>query len=300
MKPAILHHPDFQANIAVGHRFPMGKYGLIAQYLMEDGLAHPGGFVIPEPVEFDMAAHAHDPSYVAQVFQANVDTRISREIGFDINQSVSTRARLSSGATLLAGQLALDNGLATSTAGGSHHARRNQGAGFCVFNDVAIATANLLSQGMVNRVLIFDCDVHQGNGTAEIFFNDHRVKTVSIHGEKNYPTRKIASDLDIGLPDGTGDQPYLETLSSALEQSIREFQPDLVFYNAGVDPHHEDRLGRLSLSNDGLEQRDRTVIRFFRERGIALAGVQGGGYSNDIEAVARRHTIIHHVAAEFA
>ena len=278
----------------------MGKYGLIANMLLQDGLIEAGGFIIPEPIEFDAACHAHDPEYVRQVFQANVEPHIAREIGFDVNESVSMRARLSSGATLKAGQLALQKGIATSTAGGSHHARKNRGAGFCVFNDVAIAALNLLALGEVKKILVLDCDVHQGDGTAEIFASDNRVATISIHSEKNYPVRKARSDLDIGLPDDTGDKAYLETLAVALEKGMKMVSPDLVFYNAGVDPHINDRLGRLALSSDGLADRDRMAVSFFRQRDIPLAAVQGGGYSSDAEEVARRHTIIHHVASEFA
>ena len=294
-----MHHPDFQADIGHGHRFPMGKYGLIARYLVADGLIHPEHFWVPEPVEFDEAARAHDPNYVRTVFQADLAPAIAREIGFYVNESVARRARLSSGATLLAGRLALKNGIATSTAGGSHHARWSQGAGFCVFNDVAIAAANILAAGEARQIMVFDCDVHQGDGTADIFRNDPRVTTVSIHNEKNYPVRKIASDLDVGLEDGLEDTAYLECLQDVLARLETFAPPELVFYNAGVDPHRDDRLGRLSLSDQGLAERDRRVIGHFRERNIPLAGVQGGGYSNNVEEVARRHTILHHVAAEF-
>ena len=300
MSLAVLHHPDFQADLSQGHRFPMGKYRLIAKFLVEDGLIAPGEFIVPEPIEFDQAVLAHDADYVRQVFTASVDGRIAREIGFDISPAVAMRARLSSGASLLAGKLALERGIATSTAGGSHHARRAQGAGFCVFNDVGVAAANLLSAGKAKRILVFDCDVHQGDGTADIFRSEERVTTVSIHSEKNYPVRKVASTLDIGLPDDVGDDAYLEVLQDALPRAIAFGAPDLVFYNAGVDPHEDDRLGRLALSSEGLARRDRTVIGFFRRHGIPVACVQGGGYSSDAAEAARRHTIIHHVAAEFA
>ncbi|MCB1386956.1 MAG: histone deacetylase [Nitratireductor sp.] len=300
MTLAVLHHPDFQADLAPGHRFPMAKYGLIARYLVEDGLLAASDFVQPEPVEFDQAARAHDPAYVRQVFDARVDGRIAREIGFDVSPAVARRARLSSGASLAAGRLALALGIATSTAGGSHHARRTQGAGFCVFNDVAIAAANLIAGGEARRILVFDCDVHQGDGTADIFRGDRRVVTVSIHNEKNYPLRKIASDLDVGLPDHVRDDAYLETVQDTLDRALAFGLPDLVFYNAGVDPHGDDRLGRLALTDEGLARRDRAVIGFFRQRAIPVACVQGGGYSSDVAEIARRHTIVHHVAAEFA
>ncbi len=234
-----------------------------------------------------------------QVFTANVEPAISREIGFDVNPSVAMRARLSSGATLAAARLALQEGVATSTAGGSHHAGRDQGRGFCVFNDVAIAAANLIADGDARQIMIVDCDVHQGDGTAEIFAGNDRVTTISIHNEKNYPARKKPSDLDLGLADGLEDAGYLKLLAEALEQASDFPKPDVVFYNAGVDVHRDDRLGRLSMSDEGIVRRDRAVISYFTKKGIPVAAVQGGGYSNDVEAVARRHTIIHHVAAEF-
>ncbi len=296
---AIFHHPDFRAQIAVNHRFPMGKYGLIARLLVEDGLIAPGGFQVPEAIEFDMATLAHTAAYARQVFIGQVPPQVSREIGFDVNASVAMRARLSSGATLAAGRMALEKGIATSTAGGSHHAGPDRGRGFCVFNDVGIAAANLLAAGDVRQILVFDCDVHQGDGTAEIFARDPRVTTISIHNEKNYPVRKKASDLDIGLEDGLEDEAYLTKLDETLER-VAEFRtPDLVFYNAGVDVHRNDRLGRLSMTGRGIAERDRRVIGHFNARGIPLVAVQGGGYSQDVEAVARRHTIIHHVAKEF-
>ncbi len=300
MALAIVHHKDFQADLAPGHRFPMGKYGAIIRLLRQDGLISDAQSLQPEAIEFDAATHAHTADYVRQVFASNVDPLIVREIGFPVNETVSRRARLSAAATLLAGRTALERGVATSTAGGSHHARRQKGAGFCVFNDVAIASTNLLASGDVRHIMVFDCDVHQGDGTAEIFTGESRVTTISIHNQKNYPVRKVPSDLDINLADGIEDQAYLNTLADTLERSTSFATPDLVFYNAGVDPHRDDRLGRLALSDDGLARRDRTVLRFFRDRSIPVTAVQGGGYSTDVETVARRHTIIHHVASEFA
>lgn len=277
----------------------MGKYGLIAQYLQQDGLIEADGFCVPEPVEFDTATHAHTADYARQVFTAKVRPDITREIGFEVNPSVAMRARLSSGSTLAAGRSALQVGLSTSTAGGSHHAGADRGRGFCVFNDVAIAAANMLATGEVRQIMVVDCDVHQGDGTAEIFARDPRVTTVSIHNEKNYPVRKKPSDLDISLADGLEDDAYLAVVDETLEELGKFRTPDLVFYNAGVDVHAEDRLGRLSLSDKGIAERDRRVIAHFNSRGIPLAAVQGGGYSNDAGDVARRHTIVHHVASEF-
>ena len=201
---------------------------------------------------------------------------------------------------MLAARLALEHGIACNAAGGSHHARRDQGAGFCTFNDVGVAALLLLAERLVERVLVVDLDVHQGDGTADIFGGDPRVFTFSMHGERNYPVRKIASDLDIGLPDGTEDGAYLETLRDVLPTVTARSAPDLVFYNAGVDPHFADRLGRMKLTDVGLRERDRTVIGHFRERGIPLCGVIGGGYSADVAALAERHAILFEVAAELS
>lgn len=299
MRLPIVHHSGFQAELAPGHRFPMPKYRLIAELLVADGLLAQEDFIEPEPAEFDLVAHAHDPRYVGEVFRAAVDPVISKQIGFAVTPPVAMRARLSSGSTLLAARIAMETGIATSTAGGSHHAKRHAGAGFCVFNDVAVAASAMLADGTLRSALVFDCDVHQGDGTAEIFRFDDRVKTVSIHSEKNFPTRKEQSDIDVGLPDRVRDEAYLEVLDDTLQRSLGLIAADIVFYNAGVDPHEDDRLGRLALTSEGIRKRDRMVIARFRERGIPVVCVQGGGYSKDPMEAARRHTIVHHVAAEF-
>ncbi|MCB1461457.1 MAG: histone deacetylase [Nitratireductor sp.] len=300
MSLAVVHNPVFQVNFPEGRRFPMPKSGAIAELLVAEGIVAEGGFHLPGPASADWIALAHDRRYVDQVLAASVPDEISRLIGFRIDGTMAERARHSGAGTVLAARLALEEGIACSTAGGSHHAKRTHGAGFCVFNDVGIAASLLLAEGLVGTALVFDCDVHQGDGTAEIFRDDKRVATVSIHAEKNYPTRKEESDLDVGLPDDTGDETYLEALKDTLERSIELIAPDIVFYNAGVDPHRDDRLGRLALSDAGLGERDRRVLGFFRERGIPVAGVMGGGYGSEIGEVAHRHAILHRVASEFA
>lgn len=299
MPLAIVHNPFFQAELARDHRFPMPKYRRIAEILVEDGLVERQAFHAPGPAPASWVSLAHERRYVDQVFAAEVPDDIARLIGFRVSESVAQRARHASAGTVMTARLALAEGLAVSTAGGSHHARRSHGAGFCVFNDVGVAASLLLLEGEIGSALVFDCDVHQGDGTAEIFADEPRVKTVSIHGEKNYPVRKEVSDLDVALPDGVRDQAYLEILDDTLQRSLDLLRPDIVFYNAGVDPHENDRLGRLGLTDAGLAERDRRVIGFFREAGIALAGVMGGGYSSDIDEIARRHTILHRVASEF-
>ena len=299
MSLPIVHHPAFDALFDAAHRFPMSKFSRLAEILVEDGVVAPGGFRVPAPASADLLERAHDADYVRQVLTQSVPAAIEKAIGFAVDERVTMRSICACGGTLLTARLALEIGLACNTAGGSHHASRAGGAGFSVFNDVAVAASLLLDEGAVGRVLILDCDVHQGDGTARIFDGDPLVFTVSIHGENNYPHEKARSDLDVPLPDGTKDATYLEALDSTLELIGARDSYDVVFYNAGVDPHHDDRLGRLALSDEGLAERDRRVIGFFRERGVPVACVIGGGYSRDIEALSRRHTIIHRVAAEF-
>lgn len=295
----IIHHPAYQAKIPEQHRFPMGKFAALMEYLRETGLAGDKNVFEPAPAPPSWLALAHDQTYVDQVLHGGLPDDIAKHIGFPMNASVAMRARCATGGTVLAGRLALEYGIAANTAGGSHHARRAQGAGFCVFNDVAVAIKVLIAEGLVHRVLIVDLDVHQGDGTAEIFSNDGSVFTFSLHGEKNYPDQKQSSDLDIGCRDGMADEDYLALVHDALPKLIERSQPDIVFYNAGVDPHEEDRLGRLSLSDEGLRARDDFVIHTVRDKNIPLACVIGGGYMRDIPRLAKRHAIIHHAAYDF-
>jgi acetoin utilization deacetylase AcuC-like enzyme len=298
MLPPIVHHPDYDAKFPPGHRFPMSKYKFLMSAIRERGLAGKDNLFVPAPAHASWLKLAHCATYVDQVTNAAVPRKIEREIGFPVDERVSRRARLAVSGTVLAARLALDQGIACNAAGGSHHARHSQGAGFCTFNDVAVAANVLLADGSAGRVAVVDLDVHQGDGTAQIFAGEDRVFTFSMHGERNYPVRKAHSDLDIGLPDQTTDESYLEILARALSEVLKRSRPDMVFYNAGVDPHRDDRLGRLSLSNNGLRKRDRYVLGFFREHGIPVCGVIGGGYSTDIEALAARHAILFETAAE--
>jgi acetoin utilization deacetylase AcuC-like enzyme len=300
MSLQIVHHPDYDANFPTTHRFPMGKYRLLMEELRTRGIVRADSLRVPTAASAASLRLAHDAAYVEQVLACAVPPGIEREIGFPVNDRVSRRAQLASAGSVLAARLALDHGIACNTAGGSHHARRAQGAGFCTFNDVGVAASLLLAETDVEQILVVDLDVHQGDGTADIFRSEARVFTFSMHGERNYPASKIPSDLDIGLPDGTGDDSYMTILREALPVLDRRFRPDLVFYNAGVDPHHGDRLGRMALTDEGLRERDRTVIAHFRDRGIPVCGVIGGGYSSDDASVAARHAILFEVAAAFA
>jgi acetoin utilization deacetylase AcuC-like enzyme len=295
----IVSHPVYEAVLPNGHRFPMRKYGRLAEVVAEKGLAS-NGFVKPEEASAELIALAHDRAYVDRVFACSVPREIERRIGLPVTESVVRRARASAAGTLLAARLALQHGLAGSTAGGSHHGQRETGAGFCVFNDVAIAAKALHAEGAIQHALIVDLDVHQGDGTADCLRDEPDLFTFSMHAEKNYPVRKIPSDLDIGLPDSLEDDAYLEALRAHLPRLLDAVEPDLVFFNAGVDPHREDKLGRLALSDEGLRRRDDYVIEQARSRRIPLVAVIGGGYSMDIEALARRHAIIFEAMAAWS
>ena len=287
----VVFHPAYEAPLPEGHRFPMGKYGRLAETLRERGLV-PGGFLTPQPAGPDLIRLAHDATYVEQVVTATVPRAIERAIGLPVTESVAARSRASAGGTLRAARLALGHGLAGSTAGGSHHARRAGGAGFCVFNDVAVAALALRREGAIGRALIIDLDVHQGDGTADCLAREPELFTLSIHCERNYPHDKVPGDLDIGLPDGLDDAEYCAVLEARLPALVQNFAPDLIFYNAGVDPHRDDRLGRLCLTDAGLLARDRYVVGLAQSQRIPLCAVIGGGYGNDVDALAARHALV--------
>nr|WP_029030771.1 histone deacetylase [Salinarimonas rosea] len=295
--PPIVSHQHYEAPLPERHRFPMGKYGALRRALEAEGLV-PDGFVRPEPAEPEILALAHDPAYVEAVLTQSVAKDVERRIGLPIDAGVARRARSSVGGTLLAARLALEHGLSGSTAGGSHHARRAGGAGFCVFNDVAVAALALHREGAISRALVVDLDVHQGDGTADILAGVPDLVTLSVHAEKNYPVRKVPSDRDVPLPDGMEDDAYLATVAEHVPDMLARVAPDIVFYNAGVDPHREDRLGRLALSDEGLWRRDRFVVAQARRRAIPLVAVIGGGYGDDAEAIGRRHALVFRALAE--
>lgn len=285
----VVHHPDYVAPLPAGHRFPMSKYEAVVAALSADDTAGLFAWHDAPALDRDTVARAHEAAYVDQVFRLAVPADMERRIGFPVTQRVLTRARHASGGTLAAARLALALGVASNTAGGSHHAHPGFGAGFCVFNDVGIAARTLLDDGAVARVLVVDLDVHQGDGTAAMFAAEPRVFTFSMHCEANFPVRKAVSDLDIGLPPGTGDQAYLDRLAEALPTLLSRHRPNLVFYNAGVDVHAADRLGRLALSDAGIAARDRLVAETVLAAEVPLCTVMGGGYSDDVGAVAARH-----------
>ena len=284
---AVVHHPDYVAPLPPGHSFPMDKYGLFMAGLAASGAT----FEVhaPEPVPDAWFEAVHDPAYVAAVVGGTLTREQERRIGFPVTARMVRRSRLVSGGTRLAALLALERGFAVNSAGGSHHALPEGGAGYCIFNDLGVAAARLLAEGAAARILIVDLDVHQGDGTAAIFAEEPRVATFSMHAAKNFPVRKQVSTRDVELPDAMGDDAYLAVLADELPRLLDAHVPDLVLYQAGVDPHTDDRLGRLALSDAGLCARDDYVIRICRERGVPVAATLGGGYGADRAEVAARH-----------
>jgi len=296
---------QFVLQLPPGHRFPMEKYAMLrdalATQLPEVSLSQ------AHPATDGELAFAHAAAYVEGIDGGTLPASVYREIGFPWNPAMADRARRSVGATLSAARLALSQGVAANLAGGTHHAYADKGGGFCVFNDLVVASRVMQAEwGRTPRadkrplqVAIIDLDVHQGNGTAHIFQNDASVFTLSLHGEKNFPFRKEASDLDVALPDGCGDADYLVALENALETLDGSFAPGLVLYLAGADPHEGDRLGRLKLTEDGLLARDRRVFDWCWQRRLPCAFVMGGGYGKDLNDTVRVQTNTYRVALEY-
>ena len=279
----VVHHPSYVTEAPARSTYRWGKNGAIRDLLRAEGARI--AWHEPEPMERASLEAAHDPAYVAEVLGAAVPREKERRIGFPVTPAVALRAQTVPGGTYLAARLALAHGFAANTAGGSHHALADTGAGYCVFNDLAVAAHRLAAEG--RRVLIVDVDVHQGDGTAALTAGHPQIATYSIHAEKNFPVRKARSTLDVPLPDGVGDAVYLATLEETLAPLIAEVAPDVILYQAGVDPFAGDRLGRLALSEDGLVARERLVARL--ARGVPIASTVGGGYGDDVMAIARRH-----------
>ena len=280
---------QFVLSLPPGHRFPMPKYRLLRERL--EGLAGLEMRQAPAASDGELAL-AHTPAYVSAVSDGTLSTAQQREIGFPWSEAMVARARRSVGATIAAARAALASGLATNLAGGTHHASADKGAGYCVFNDVAVAARLMQAEwhrarhASLLRIAVIDLDVHQGNGTAAIFADDSSVFTLSMHGAKNFPFRKEPGDLDVELSDGCGDAEYLDALDAALAELWRRHEqapPGLIFYLAGADPHEGDRLGRLKLTTAGLAERDRRVLGAARERRIPIAMAMAGGYGRVIE-----------------
>ncbi len=275
----------FVLPLPEGHRFPMAKYALLREAVSGlRGLR----LQVPERATDDQLGRVHTPDYLRAVTTGELDRDAMRRIGFPWSPELVERSRRSVGGTLAAARAALEDGVAANLAGGTHHAFPGHGEGFCVFNDVAVAARDVLDGGRARRVAVLDLDVHQGNGTAAIFAGDDRVLTLSVHGQGNYPFRKEEGDLDIGLPDGAGDDAYLDAAHRALRIAVH-WSPDLLLYVAGADPWEGDALGRLAVTLDGLARRDVLVVETAEAEGIPLAVVMAGGYAPDPRDIARIH-----------
>jgi acetoin utilization deacetylase AcuC-like enzyme len=283
----VVHHPDYVAAAPARSTYRWNKNGLIRDLLLERG-THVA-WHLPEATPAGWLEAVHDEDYVAEVLEARVPREKERRIGFPVTAAVASRAAIVPHGTWLAACLALEHGFAANTAGGSHHALANTGAGFCVFNDLAVAATRLVDEGRVDRVLVVDCDVHQGDGTAALLAGRPEIATYSIHAEKNFPVRKARSTVDVPLADGIGDAAYLAMLETTLVPLLDDFRPHLILYQAGVDPFVGDRLGRLSLTLEGLTRREALVARLAIERRVPLASTVGGGYGDDALAIAERH-----------
>ena len=265
-----------------GHRFPSRKYDLLRQRIVSEGVLRPAELIEAEPASRGELLRAHTAEYVDAILDGSIDDKRMRRIGLPWSPELVARARASVGAQLAAAQAALVDGVSGALSGGTHHARRDEGAGYCVFNDIAVAARALLDEGAVARVAVVDLDVHQGDGTAAILGGEPRAYLLSLHGANNFPFRKVPSTVDVELPDGTGDAEYLAALNEVLP-ALFAFAPDLVFYQAGVDPLAEDKLGRLALTLEGLMARDRIVLDGCRARRIPVTLSLGGGYAQPIE-----------------
>jgi acetoin utilization deacetylase AcuC-like enzyme len=285
--------------LPTGHRFPMPKYARLHQCVAEAHL--PGSeLTISAPASDEQLLRVHTHEYLRRFFGGELTEREMRRIGFPWSSELVVRTRYAIGGTIDACRAALSDGLAINLAGGTHHAYPDHGEGYCVLNDVAVASRAMQAERRADRVVILDCDVHQGNGTALIFADDPTVFTFSVHGAKNFPFHKEKSDLDIALPDGSGDEAFLEAVRFGVTRAVELAEADLAIYIAGADPFAGDRLGRLAMSKAGLEERDRWVLEHCYQRGLPVAVVMGGGYAREVEDVVEIHLQTVRQAVQFA
>ena len=292
----VVNHQDYEAQLNDDNKFPIRKFGELAKALIKNKIVK--NFYVPEPCSVETLKEAHTEDYINKIKNKTLDKNEIRKIGFPLVDSVVRRSFIATGGTVLATKLALNYGIACNTAGGSHHATSNEGAGFCVFNDVAVAAKYLTTRGLANRILIIDLDVHQGNGNSEIFKNDNQVFTFSMHAKVNYPAKKSVSDLDVELDEDLEDKAYLEILKENL-RLLNQEEFDFIFYIAGVDIHFNDRLGKLKVSDEGIFKRDEIVIDNFFSNKVPICGVLGGGYNQDFNKLVELHSSLHRTCAKF-
>jgi len=296
MELPVVNHPDYVAEINEDNKFPIKKFGALAEYLLKEGVVKK--FYIPKECSIKTMQTSHSLEYINHIRNKSLDIKLQKRIGFPINDSVARRSFVATGGTVLASKLALDSRLACNTAGGSHHATFDSGAGYCVFNDVAVAANYLKNKNFAKKILIVDLDVHQGNGNSEIFKNDPSIFTFSMHCASNYPAKKSKSDIDIELKDQMEDEEYLNILHKNLKE-LNKNKYDFVFYVAGVDIHFEDRLGKLKITDEGINKRDQIVIENFYSKNTPLCGVLGGGYNKSFEKLIELHSMLHKNCANY-
>lgn len=294
------YHPDYFVALPPTHPFPMAKYPLLFEMLRREGLLRSDEVLEPAEASLEDLRLVHDQGYLDRLAAGTLEAAAIRKIGVPWSPALWRRSRLAAQGTLEAARAALEDGLAANLAGGTHHAFKAHGEGFCLLNDVAVAIRVLQRDGRARRALVIDLDVHQGNGTAAIFEGDPDVFTFSMHGKRNYPLNKMRSTLDVGLADGVGDDEYLDLLTRHLGRILEEFVPDVAFYLAGVDPARGDRYGRLVLSDDGLARRDRHVLEACRGRGLPLAITIAGGYAPTPGRTAELHSVVFREAHSLA
>lgn len=287
----LVYHPNYSCPFPEKHRFVMSKFVRLYQHVCDQGLVDSNLFQ-PEASDIRTLSIAHCETYLTELVHNSMDAKRWRRIGLPWSQGLIDRTVTSPNGTLLAARLALEYGMASHLAGGTHHAHFDFGSGFCLLNDLAYAARSLLRTGEVKSILIFDLDVHQGDGTAAMLASEPRAFTCSIHCEKNFPFRKSESDLDVGLDTGLADQAYLDVVENTLVDLLERLQPDLVLYDAGVDVWEHDELGHLNISSHGIQERDELVLRHCLKRFIPVATVIGGGYDRDHQRLAERHSSI--------
>lgn len=279
----------FELPLPGGHRFPMSKYTLLRERIAETLTDRGAELLLPPAATDQQILLAHTREYLDRVKYGGLSQLEQRRIGFPWSLKMVERSRRSTGATIAAAEAALNDRIAFNLAGGTHHAFADRGQGFCVFNDACVAAKVLQSSGAIKKAMVFDCDVHQGNGTAAIAARDDSIFTFSIQCESNFPFRKTDGDLDINLPAGADDDQYLAAMADGLDRAFGRFQPDIVFYLAGADPYEGDRLGQLSVSKDGLRERDRLLFQHCLESGCPVAGSMAGGYANEVSEIVDIH-----------
>ena len=299
MIPLVFHPIYSQLDLPERHRFPIEKYVGIRDALTARGI-ETSRFITPEPISDSELIRYYSSEYVDALTTGTLDPKAMRRIGFPWSQQLIERTRTAVAGTRLTAQLALEAGKALNLTGGYHHAFSDFGSGFCLFNDLYIAAKTMQQDKNIDNVLIVDLDVHQGDGTAKLAENDSDIFTLSIHGEKNFPYRKQQSDIDIGLAKGTGDDEYLAVLEQALTIALRQFQPDAIIYDAGVDVHINDDLGHLHITTEGVYQRDCLVFDMAERLGVPIAAVIGGGYQRDIDALVDVHLQLYRAAGVIA